>query len=273
LIFQRTLLLVLFVTVFRTVTGATLEISDRELFQFAQFLYKNGEYYRAISEYERLQFFFPQSEFKNESIIQVGRSYMAGGRLQEAINYWDSLEDDQSTFMENNQQVRILSGITWLDLDRVKTFRFRQSNIQQGLKDFSKIKGDSKNITLIRNFMRDWKERPEPEYKAPILAGTMSAILPGTGSFYTGRYIEGTYALFITSLFYLAAVDSFRNQNEIPGYVFSFFALTFHGGSIYTAMNGAHKLNNKMDSDALFNLRKKHGIWYTPETVHSKGRF
>jgi len=273
LISQRTLLIVLFLAIFKTGTGATLEINDQELFQFAQFLYKNGEYYRAISEYERLKYFFPKSEFKNESLIQIGRAYMAGGRLQEASEYWDSLRDDQEAFEDNNQQVRILSGITWLDLDRVLTFRLRQTNIQQAFQEFSKVKVDSRDTALIRDFIKDWKERPSPEYKVPLLAGTMSALIPGAGSFYTGRYLEGTYAFFITSLFYLAALDSFRNHNDTPAYVFSFFALTFHGGSIYTALNGAHKLNDKMDSDALFNLRKKYGIWYIPETLHSKGRF
>lgn len=253
--------------------GATLEIKDKDLFKFAQFLYKNGEYYRAISEYERLSYFFLESEFTEQSKLQIGRAYMAGGRLNEALNYWNKLETEKALLSETKTKLKILSGITWLDLDRVLTFRLRKVNIQRGFKEFSKVKGNNKDVSLIQNFISDWKTRSQPEYKSPLLAGTLSAVLPGGGSYYTGRYVEGTYALFITGLFYLAAMDSFRNHNEAPGYLFSFFALTFHGGSIYTAMNGAHKLNDKMDSDALFNLRKKYGIWYIPETMQSKGRF
>lgn len=51
-----------------------------------------------------------------------------------------------------------------------------------------------------------WKESL-PHKKSPVLAGTMSAILPGTGQAYTGSWQSGAMALVLNALFLSATLD------------------------------------------------------------------
>lgn len=253
--------------------GEELLLGDNEVFRFATFLYRNGEYYRAISEYKRLEYYFPNSNLNSVAKLQIGRSYLAGGQTDEAIRYWKLKLEDDDFAAEEYFRIKILLGISLLDLDREKTFSLRKKNIDAALDQLSGIDKPIFEARLINDFIDDWNTRPKPEYKSPWLAGGMSVVLPGSGSFYAGRYLEGVYAFFITSLFYLATSDAFSHEKEELGYLFGFFTLAFYGGSIYVAVNSVHKLNDKIQSDELFRLRKKHGIWFIPETNQKKGRF
>ncbi len=253
--------------------GEQLLLKDEDVFRFASELFLNGEYYRAVSEYKRLEHYFPNSRLTNNSTLQIGRSYMAGNRLLEAIDYWNiqlkGIDSNADTYF----QLKTLLGISLLDLEKTKTFSLRQKNIDAAFDYFADVKGDRYENRLIHDFSEEWKSRLPPQEKSPALAGVMSAVVPGSGSVYCGRYMEGVYGFFITGLFYLATMDALENEDKGLGLVLGFFSISFYGGNIYTGVNSAYKLNDKMKADELLRLRKKHGIWYIPETKNNKGRF
>ncbi len=249
-----------------------LQLNDNHLFDYATYLYKNGEYYRAITEYKRLIFFFPKSQWNDAAELQIGRSYMAGGRLNDAITYWETRLDTGNLKDDKLNNIRLLLGISLLDLDQTDIFKFREANIDKALKLFNKLDSEFPESRYFKDFSREWQNR-NLDKKTPWLAGTLSAIIPGAGSFYTGRYLEGTYAFFLTGLFYLATRDAITNKDNELSILFGLLTVSFYGGSIYTAVNGAHKLNNKIESDELLRLREKHGIWFIPETERYPGRY
>jgi len=268
-----TLLLVLLFTIPFTTRGAELQLSDKDVLGFADYLYQNEEYYRAISEYKRHQHFFPSSPFTQRVSLQIGRSFMAGGDHTEAIRYWRLNLGNSPGDEETHNRIRILLGISLLDMDKNRPFSLRKETVNRAFHQFSDVKDLGGHSSLINDFVMDWNTRPPPGYRSPWLAGLMSAGLPGSGSFYSGRYLEGTYAFFLTVLFGLATHNAIQQDQSELAIVFGFFTLTFYGGSIYTAVNSVHKTNDKMDSDELFRLRKKHGIWFIPDTNNKEGRF
>ncbi len=253
--------------------GEQLLLNDEDVYRFASELFQNGEYYRAVSEYKRLEYYFPNSRLTAKSTLQIGRSYMAGNRLSDAINFWKFKLKDLGSSSENYFQSKTLLGISLLDLDNAKTFSLRRNNIEIAFGHFSEVKGDQYENRIIQDFTEEWMSRSPPSTKSPALAGVMSAVVPGSGSAYCGRYMEGIYGFFITGLFYVATMDALRDENEGLGFVLGFFTISFYGGNIYTGVNSAYKLNDKMEADELLRLRKKHGIWYIPETKNNKGRF
>ena len=267
------LLLVFICPIPYTIYGADLQLNDTDVMRFADYLYRSEEYYRAISEYKRHQHFFPKSPLFERASLQIGRAYMAGGGHQEAAEYWrlrlGKPVQEKATF----NRIRILLGLSLLDLDKDLPFTLRKEYISDAFQQFAEVDGVDHESRLINDFADDWNRRPPPDYRSPWLAGFMSAALPGSGSFYTERYLEGSYAFFLTALFGLAAYDAVDKEQDELALVFGFFTLTFYGGGIYTAVNSVHKTNDKMDSDELYRLRKKHGIWFIPETNYRKGRF
>jgi len=255
------------------VYSTELVLDDDVLYRYAMHLYRSGEYYRAVTEYKRLLHFFPKSERTQEAGLQIGRSYMAGGKSDEAIAHWQTYSGDQLTGSLTRNRYRILYGISLLDLDRTSPYRLRFDSITSGMAVLSDVDARDPDGQLVQDFVRGWENLPDPETKSPWLAGSMSAIIPGAGSFYTGRRMEALYAFFLTSLFWVATVDAVNNEDAPLTGLFGFFTLTFYGGNIYTAVNSAHKYNDRLQSESLLQLRKKHGIWFIPENDRRSGRF
>ncbi len=271
--FDRLILIVVLLLFPLPVCAADLLLNDEAVFRYARHLYRNGEYYRAVTEYKRLIHFFPDSDYREEAGLQIGRSFMAGGRTDYAIRYWADGLDGKTTDEQSLNRIRMLYGISLLDLNRTRPFRLRSKYISTAMTTFADVKPVDSEGMLIRDFVHDWSSLPEPETKSPWVAGSMSAVIPGSGSFYTGRRIEGVYAFFLTSLFCLATMDAMRHEDATLTGVFGFFTLAFYGGNIYTAVNSAHKYNDQIQSDSLQRLREKHGIWFVPETRRRGGRF
>ncbi len=264
--------LLLVSSVNRDILASDIQLSKRQLFDYATHLYKDRQYYRAITEYKRLIFFFPRDELAETAVMQIGRSYLAGSRTENAIDHWETQLNRSELQADRLERMRILLGISLLDLNQTAIFSFRKRNVSKAVGIFNKLEDTDLFAPSIRRFVTAWEKR-NIDKKSPWLAGTLSAVVPGAGSYYTGRYMEGTYAFFLTALFYLATMDAVNNDNDESGAVFGLLTIGFYGGSIYTAVNGAHKLNDRRESDELLRLRQKHGIWFIPATDGYPGRF
>lgn len=255
------------------VVSAERVLDDEALYRYAMHLYRKGEYYRAVTEYKRLLHFFPESPRAGEAQLQIGRSYMAGGLTAEAVAYWrEGLERGTSVAASLNRY-RILYGISLLDHKRTDPYRLRLGHIQAAIDVLEDVEARDEESSRVQDFVQDWKTLPEPDTKSPWLAGTMSAVVPGAGSLYSGRRMEALYAFFLTSLFYLATVDAVNSDNVPLTGVFGFFTLAFYGGNIYAAVNSTHKHNDRLHADALTGLRRQHDIWFVPGTDQHNGRF
>ena len=256
-----------------SVQGKDFAVNEVDAKRFADFLYRNGEYYRAISEYKRLIYFFPESLYREEAIFQIGRSYMAGGDLESAILYWNQILQEPTLKDVNLSGVHLLLSISYLDKDRLKPFQLRVDNINKALYHLDQIDSQFSDAEQGHSFASDWRSRSRPDYKSPLLAGGLSTMVPGAGSFYAERYREGLYTFLITAFFYVAALEAFHKEEKELAFVFGSFAVAFYGGGIYTAVNSVYKLNDRMDADALHDIRKKNGFWFIPETDRFEGRF
>jgi hypothetical protein len=95
------------------------------------------------------------------------------------------------------------------------------------------------SLTLQQSIGGTW----EIPRRSPALAGTMSAIIPGTGQIYSGRLSDGASAFFVNGL--LAALNWQLAKREIWSGVgiVGFVQLGFFGGNIFSAINSAHKFN------------------------------
>ncbi|MDX2469580.1 MAG: hypothetical protein QNL04_03270, partial [SAR324 cluster bacterium] len=161
-----------------------------------------------------------------------------------------------------------LLGLCYLDLEPARVFLSRQANNKKALEIFQK----SKNPRLLE-FTAEAEGIKLKREHSPALAGGLSALVPGLGSMSLGRYKEGLYAAFFTLGFGAAAIESRdQNKNDLAA-GFGFFALAFYGGSIYSAANSAHKLNNMAADKRFKNVRNKHGIWFTPAGILIEKKF
>jgi hypothetical protein len=101
------------------------------------------------------------------------------------------------------------------------------------------------------------------------VAGTLAAILPGSGHLYTERPRDALVAFLLNGAFILAAVELFNDDEYVTGGIVTFFELGWYSGNIYSAVNCAHKYNKRMKKDFIQGLRDRTSvsIRYNPDNT------
>ncbi|MCU0594722.1 MAG: hypothetical protein MUC98_04565, partial [Desulfobacterota bacterium] len=67
-------------------------------------------------------------------------------------------------------------------------------------------------------------------------------------------YKDGVVAFLLNGLFIWATVEAFHQDQEVLGAVLGVIELGFYSGTIYSAVNSAHKHNRKLKQDFLQGL-------------------
>ena len=116
----------------------------------------------------------------------------------------------------------------------------------------------------MQGFLGAMAEPRDIPSRSPWLAGGLSALVPGLGSVYTGRYSEGALAFFLNVLLISATASSFQNDQPALGMTLGTFALAFYSGAIYAAVNGAQKYNDRAQARYLEEQRLRFGIVLIP---------
>jgi len=256
------------------VTTPALAQSDD--LSFADALYAEGDYYRAITEYKRFRHQHPSDPQAGYALLRIGESYLAGKRWTEAEAtfsqvieaYPASAEAEQAlllhaaipyeqknfslardrygalldkTLSDSNRQ-RILWRIPWTFIEQD-----RYSDARQALAN-----SDDPRSAPLQNELLKLEALP---LKSPRLAGSLSAILPGAGQLYCGRYREAGMAFLLNAAFILGTAESFADDNITVGSILLFFEVGWYAGNIYNAVNNAHKYNRELREQEKERLR------------------
>ena len=75
--------------------------------------------------------------------------------------------------------------------------------------------------------------------KSPLLAGMMSAILPGSGRIYAGRFLDGIMGMWMMYLVGNSAYNAIKNERPISGPLFGIAAGFVYLGEIYGGWRAA----------------------------------
>ena len=93
-----------------------------------------------------------------------------------------------------------------------------------------------------------WGELP---HRRPGVAAALSAVLPGAGQVYVGRYGEGGSALIVNTLLIGSTTALLRREEYFAGVSVGLLALSFYGGNIMSARWGAHRHNRLAKEERL----------------------
>ena len=252
---------------------APLQLNEEQAWGYAEFLFRKREYFRAISEYRRLLHFFPAGERGEAARLRIGEALLRGGESRQAIGHLDALLAESAGSRRAGGRgaderpadtARYLRALSWLEVERGRPYPLRLEFIEAALKDLEAISPDWPGRERVEGFLKAQREPPDLPEKSPLLAGTLSAFLPGAGSFYVGRFAEGSLAFFVTGLLGYASVEAFDEDKPGVGTLMGAFALAFYGGSILAAVNGAHKFNDSGRATYLEEQRNRFGIVVAP---------
>jgi hypothetical protein len=85
--------------------------------------------------------------------------------------------------------------------------------------------------------------------KSPVAAGALSAIVPGSGYAYAGRYRDGLVAFLVNGLFIAGTAVAIEHDNTPAAVLIGGVGLPFYLGNIYGSANAAHKWNLSIARD------------------------
>lgn len=282
------LFLTSFFILFSQITPANSaeELNDpEEIFSFADYLYLKEDYYRAITEFERVIFFYPDHPHALKAKLKIALAYQKGKKWDLALDYFRKITEDYhdrkagieasyhigetyclkedyphaigkfSSFIERypeddlTKKAQVMLGWCYL----------KNKSYERAIEEFGKVEAESPFYDTAAGLARDAGDFPTLPHKSPALAGILS-IIPGVGQIYTGRIQDGVITLVLNGFFIWGAYEAFDHGNNVAGGILLMFESGWYSGNIYGAISGAHKYNRN-NMDLYFqSLEEKYGL-------------
>jgi tetratricopeptide (TPR) repeat protein len=255
-------------------------ITADDQFRFAENYFQRGEYYRAISEYERFIHFFPKEPRVESARYKIGLSCFEGRHFKDAVQSFSGLieqyhdtELSMKSYLkmsecyvklkEFDEALNTLEALLKIaqDQDTKDEALYRRGWIyletnewEKAQASFDQISPKNRDEYRLQELSEEMKKKELLKTKNPTAAG-LSAIVPGAGHLYCGRKRDAMVAFLLNGAMIFAAVEAFDNDNEALGGLLTFFEIGLYSGNIYSAVNSAHKYNRKQKHDFLEYLR------------------
>jgi TolA-binding protein/TM2 domain-containing membrane protein YozV len=288
------LILILSVLSFEARAGGA-KIDSKKQFDFAERLFEESDYFRAITEYKRFIFLYPDNRLCEKCSFRICESYYGARRWENTIaaleqfitqyhrssmlndafylkgmaeknlkSYDDALSSFQHIIDSGQALLRdkayFQSALIFVDLENWRRAREYFSNISQESTLYPSAWIFSTGLENVEGVPR----------KSPALAGTLAAIIPGAGHLYTERPRDALVAFLLNSAFIWAAVELFEDDKYVAGGIVTFFELGWYTGNIYSAVGSAHKYNRRAKNNFIQNLKDRTNVsyYFDNETSH-----
>lgn len=230
---------------------------------FADSLFAEGDYYRAITEYKRLLHLHPANPDADSARYAIGLSYWRGEKWEAAIDAFRDVEPSGDDPFWSRRAQLMLGESTYrkgdfpdaLDVfaayarnpaetEFVPDARMRaaQCLFLMG-KSPPPLVGEGSGSDRLGVFSRRLEEAPRIPRKSPALAGALSAILPGAGQLYVRRPRDAGISFLLNGGLIALAIVAFDNDEPVAGALISAVEVSWYAGNVYGAVSGAHKFN------------------------------
>ncbi len=169
--------------------------------------------------------------------LSMFASFRAGWAFQ-GLSKQALILDSNAFSEEQKDQARLLGGTVYLE----------EGDYEKSRRYYTQLQRDS-NIELVRlkagELLTALDEYESLDQKSPWLAGTFSAVLPGSGQIYAGHYADGATAFFFNAMFLGSAVVMYDLENRagsghVASGIFGVVGLMFYlanvGGAYQTAV-------------------------------------
>ena len=284
------LLLIIFLTVTLLPFAAAEEsieyYAPENVRKFADFLYQQGDFLRAAGEYQRYLFFLPKEGTDREQIrYKIALCYRFAGNSEQAIESFQSIlksypqsqyasrayyqigatyflmdQFEQSTrflrealphITDTRQRVEAeqLIGISYL-MQKQWTKAGEVFKALQG----SDVLTVREKASVYHNYAEAGAQLPT---RSPFLAGTFSAVFPGSGRLYAGfRIGDAITSLITVGIAGWQTYDGFRRDgvSSVKGWTLGTLSGIFYVGNIYGSVIAARVYNRQVEEEFLATL-------------------
>jgi outer membrane protein assembly factor BamD (BamD/ComL family) len=261
------------------------ETDVKRLFGFAESLFEEEDYYRAIGEYKRFIFLYPGDALAAKGAKRIAEAYYKAKRWQESIVACDRFLSDfphsplyfEVLYMKSQAErkdkryddaLRTLEIIIAAQIPSYTDKALYQkafvmldmADWQSARNAFLQVPKESPLFPSASSIADSLIERDRLPKKSPGVAGILAALLPGAGHLYVERPQDALVALLLNSAFIWGAIELFQHDNYMAGGVLTFFEFGWYSGNIYSAVSSAHKHNRGKEEEFLRDLKGRFSI-------------
>jgi len=234
--------------------------------KYAEYLSSSHQYSLAAEEYERLVYFDNSNVSFKYNLI---KSYRFSGELKSGINriysfYGKSLDtmpdmlatefiklqlltDSLSVaekFIQNSSKISIEDKAVYTSCTLLLSGKYSQASL---------LAKESKGINpaFPSGILNLTYKASNIKFKSPFLAAGFSAIVPGTGKFYTKNWADGFFSMLFVAGNAWQSYRGFKEHGIKSGYgwVFASLSTSFYIGNIFGAVKAAKRYNKNKRND------------------------
>lgn len=225
---------------------------------FADFLFCEKDYLRAIDEYNKylnitandtVQFKIALAYSKMNEFNQAFTNLAKIKRT--SVFYKDGMNEKlKLLFIQNNDSAfyQFAGKIVTTDKKFQKLYNIYRLLSEVNFKNNENFLfpfDDEEKISLEKFY----DQKLNPPYKSEFLAGILSALIPGSGKIYTEEYGDGITAFVLTGLFTYLAYTNFDHKHYTRAWIFTAVSAGFYTGNVYGSVASAQIFNAKVNFD------------------------
>jgi tetratricopeptide (TPR) repeat protein len=256
--------------------------------EFAEELMRQKDYFRAISEFKRLHFYSDDSLTKSKALLGIGRAYYLSRKYKSSIFYLTRLLNSRESALLFKSQANLYLGLNYykmkvypMSLD----FLNRSASLDQSGKpdlvlalleaergkwvsssnNFGKLseqfKGDP--VGDIAGELTEYVLKGQTlKRKSSFAAGLFSAVIPGSGQFYSDHHYDALLSFFYVGFFAYASYLAYQyDKSEDQGYTNTVISVGitsfFYVGNILGATKTAAYHNMRQRQSFLDHARSR----------------
>jgi tetratricopeptide (TPR) repeat protein len=253
-------------------SGKEVVVTETVQLGLADAFLAEGEYYRAITEYKKFFFLFPDSGKAGYALFGVGTAYYRGEEYEPAARTFAAVLERYGKGAHAAPSAYFEGVSLWklgrfdraeAAFDRVAALDPASEYAPLSFIGKSLLSYDARNVPGCRGelarFLESFPQDDRAERvrqtialldrnlevprKSPAVAGVMSSVVPGSGYMYAGRYGDGVVALIVNGLFIAGTVAAIHQENYAVAAIVGGIGLPFYVGNIYGSANAATKWN------------------------------
>ncbi len=272
-------------------TGRAAPDPSTEL-AFADSLYAGRDYYRSITEYRRFMIRHPDDPAAPYARLRIGLAFYQGEQWEDATAELRELRqafagsatglaaalveaDTHTRQRRYGQAATVLqdalfsapAGAPLTDAARIQLGAglLRNGDVEAAQEAWKAVPAASPLAERARGLEQAAGDLSSLPRRRPWLAASLSAVLPGAGQVYVGRYSDAALAFCLNSLLIWASIEAFENDLAVTGALLATVEGGWYFGNIYNALNGAHKFNRRQEDRYFDALNLRFGVAPLPD--------
>ena len=238
---------------------------------------KLNNYDAAITEYKRFIFFHPDDIRVAETYNQIGLAYRSQGLWQEAIfamrnAVLNANTDEQKSAHQLNLAVTLIASENY-DLARLELIKvmlrntsdttYKRSLFLQAVTYIYQYRWDDarkilKDYTTDESLNQLFEKAMNLPQKSTKVAKVLSAVIPGTGQMYAGRWGGGLNALGLNGMLGYVTVDAVLKGHYIDAALWTYLIFRrYYMGNLYRSGTAAETYNQEQSQRAAENILQR----------------